>query len=150
MVNGIYHNCYTPFQLVGPGASKEGYHLKELVMTTHSRFGIATTDNYHTNYTAMKGRNGLAYSFHVPALAGKAGTAIQIVPFQDDATNWPNIGYEITGSLDGVHWETLPTPVSGTVTNSASPVHGLFLPYSVYKVTVTGGSNNGYFAVISN
>lgn len=153
MINGVYHNNYTPVHVDGTAAQKDGYQLKEQSRIQVTRFGQGPSPT-RENYTWVKCRSGLVYEFYIPAMIHPAaGTAIQVVPFETTtgAGDWPSLSYDLQGSLDGVHWVALPAPITGqAVTAAASPVHCLVFPFTIYKVIVTGGSNNGWFSVISN
>lgn len=153
MINGIYHNNYTPVHVDGTAAQKDGYQLKEQSLIKVTSFGQAAAP-HRENYTWVKSRSGLTYEFHVAGMIHPgAGTAIQIVPFESSTGNgdWPTLTYSISGSLDGVHWVSLPTAVQNvTVNNAPSTIHCLLFPFSVYRVAVAGLSNNGWFSVISN
>jgi len=104
------------------------------------------------DYLAHTCVNTAVFSFYVGATLNRdLGTGIKIIPLQDGGSNWPNLTYTIQGSLDGIHYEDLPTPISAVaVTTAPVAADMMFLPFSVYRVQVTCGSANGLFAVISN
>jgi hypothetical protein len=141
-----FHRDYKPFLIAGTAAQRALYHEKEfrniLVGTANQQLSA--------HYDTSRCVNGLYYRFIVPCAVQQMGVAIQIVPLQDDNNNWPSLTYTIRATLDGVNYQALPTAISGTVTNTPSMIHGLTYPYSGYAVEVTGGSNNGYFAVIAS
>jgi hypothetical protein len=141
-----FHRDYKPFLIAGTAAQKALYHEKEfrniLVGTANQQMSA--------HYDTSRCVNGLYYRFIVPCAVQQMGVAIQIVPLQDANNNWPSLTYTIKATLDGVNYQALPTAVSGTITNTPGTIHGLTYPYSGYAIEVTGGSNNGYFAVIAS
>lgn len=153
MINGIYHNNYTPYNVNGTAAQKDGYYIREAKLKQVTLFS-GSVEEHRENYTMIKCRTGLEYEFHIPGMIHHTvGTSIQIVPFETNTgdTDWPSLSYTILGSLDGVHWNALPTAIGPlAVTSTHSTIHSLLLPYTVYKVVVTGAANTGWFSVISN
>lgn len=146
MSAGQFHNNIEPTLVVGTTAQKQNYQVIDvenlLVGTAGSQL--------RRNYTHIKCRNGLVYHFLLPA-SMPGGQAIQIIPFQDAALNWPSLTYTLQGTIDGVNRIDLPTPVTGVaVTNTPSTGHLLLLPFSAYYLTVTGASDNGFFSVIAS
>lgn len=141
-----FHRDYKPFLTAGTAAQKAAYHEREIRNTLVGSAG----QQMAVDYDASKCVNGLYYRFVVPCATASLGVAIQIIPLQDSGGNWPSVTYTIKATVDGVNYQNLPTAVSGTVTNAPGTIHGLTYPYSGYAVEVTGGSNNGYFAVIAS
>lgn len=144
-MNRMFHSNVEPTLVQGTTAQKENYEV-----TDRRVFQGPAGAQMRANYRAIKCRNGLVYHFLISG-AMPGGQAIQIVPLQDTANNWPSLTFTLEGSIDGINKVALPTPVSGVaVTNTPSPIQLLLLPFSVYYLTVTGASNNGYFAVIES
>jgi hypothetical protein len=146
MSAGQFHSNVEPRIVVGTTAQRENYHL----LDQENLLGGPAGSQVRANYTWIKCRTGLVYHFLIPG-GMPGGQAVQIIPFQDGAANWPSITYQLEGTIDGINQVDLPTPVIGVaVTNAPSNAHLLNLPYSAYYLTVTGASNNGYFAVITS
>lgn len=144
-MNRQFHNNVTPTLVEGTTAQKENYEVKPLPRTLQGPSGA----QLRANYLGIKCRNGLKYHFLLPANM-PYGQAIQIVPLQDASSNWPSITYQIEGTIDGINKVALPTAVSGVaVTSTPGTIHLVSHPFAAYYVTVTGASNNGYFAVIA-
>lgn len=145
-MNRSIHNNVVPTIVEGTTAQKENYEVKDMPRTLQGPVGA----QLRANYQAIKCRTGLKYHFLLPA-AMPGGQAIQIVPLQDASGNWPSVTYSVEGTVDGINKVALPTPVTGVaVTTTPGAIHLLLLPYSAYYVTVTGASNNGYFAVVAS
>lgn len=145
-MNRSLHNNVVPTIVEGSTAQKENYEVRQMNRVLQGGAGA----QLRANYQQVKCRNGLKYHFLLPA-AMPGGQAIQIIPFQDAANNWPSLTFTLEGTVDGINKVALPTPVSGVaVTNLPSPVQLLLLPYSAYYLTVTGASDNGYFSVIAS
>jgi hypothetical protein len=146
MAAGQYHNNIEPTLVVGTTAQKQNY---QLIDRENMLVGPAGSQQ-RANYTHVKCRNGLVYHFLIPG-GMPGGQAIQIIPFQDANNNWPSLTYTLQGTIDGVNFVALPTPVTGVaVTNTQSVAHLLLLPFSAYNLTVTGASDNGFFSVIAS
>lgn len=145
MSTGQFHSNEVPTIVVGTTAQKENYHVLDQENVLVGPAG----SQLRANYKFIKCRNGLVYHILV-ASTPHTGQALQIIPFQDGAGNFPSITYTIEGTIDGVNKAALPTAISGVaVTNAAGPIHLVQHAYSSYYITVTGASNNGYFAVIA-
>lgn len=146
MSAGQFHSNIEPTIVVGTTAQKENYHLLDRENLLVGPAG----SQLRANYTWVKCRTGLVYHFLLPANM-PGGQALQIVPFQDGAGNWPSITYTLQGTIDGINKIDLPTAVTGVaVTTTPGNAHLLNLPYSAYYLTVTGAGNNGYFSVITS
>lgn len=145
-MNRSLHNNVLPTIVEGTTAQKENYQVISMPRTLQGNAGA----QLRANYEAIKCRTGLKYHFLLPA-AMPGGQAIQIIPLQDASGNWPSLSYSLQGTVDGINRVDLPTPVAGaTVTTTPGAAHLLLLPYSAYYLTVTGASNNGFFAVIAS
>lgn len=150
MINGIYHQCHTPVAVDGTDAQKENYQILDKNQIQVTPNGASGPAPRRENYTWIKCRNGLVYDFHIPA-SGLRGVGIHVIPFQDDTPAWPSITFSIQGSVDGIHFADLPTAITGeAVTNTASVLHSLVYPYTVYRVQVTGAADTGWFSVITS
>lgn len=146
MAAGQFHSNIEPTLVVGTTAQRENYHTLDRENILVGPAG----SQLRANYTWIKCRTGLVYHILVPSTS-LTGQALQIVPFQDSANNFPSITYTVEGSIDGVNKTALPTPITGVgVTTTPGPIHLLQHPYNCYYVTVTGVSNDGYFAVIAS
>lgn len=144
-MNRMFHSNVEPTLVQGTTAQKENYEV-----TDRRVFQGPAGAQMRANYRAIKCRNGLVYHFLISG-AMPGGQAIQIIPLQDANGNWPSVTYSIEGTVDGINKVALPTPVTGVaVTTTPGTIHLLLSPYSAYYVTVTGASNDGYFAVIAS
>jgi hypothetical protein len=112
---------------------------------------IPKNDRRRADIYALRAENGKVYDFVLSGCLGRdsLSTAIQVIPYQDEANNWPNASYVVEMSMTGDAWQALPTALSGTVTNAPGTIHMVGWGVPFYRVRVTFNSANGRVAVLT-